>query len=307
MNIVRKCLTLPRDSVALSGKIRDLLKSTVTGIREGQNVDYGKLREYYLPIPPIEEQKAMAEYLDATTAEIDKAIAQQQRMIDLLNERKQIIIQNAVTKGLNSNVPMKDSGVKWIGDMPSHWEVYKGKMISQIQCGCPFDSKLFTVDAGFPLIRIRDITSGQIETYYSGSYDKRYVVTRNDLLVGMDGDFNVRWWDNEDALLNQRCCRVFASELVSLRFLYYYLPIGLKVINDLTPATTIKHLSDKDIKNMPVCVPPITEQKLITELLDGQCILIDKAILQHSKIVEALKERKRIIINDVVTGKIKVS
>lgn len=103
----------------------NLLKSTVTGIREGQNIDYNKLKSEYMPIPPLEEQQSMATYLDKATAEIDKAIAQRQHMIDLLNERKQIIIQRAVTKGLDKNVEVKDSGLNWLGQIPSHWELVR--------------------------------------------------------------------------------------------------------------------------------------------------------------------------------------
>ena len=106
-----------------------LLKSMVTGIREGQNIDYGKLRDNLLPIPSHKEQEAIANYLDAATSKIDEAIAQQQKMIDLLNERKQIIINNAVTKGLKPNVKMKDSGVEWIGEVPEHWEIIRIKYL----------------------------------------------------------------------------------------------------------------------------------------------------------------------------------
>ena len=85
-------------------------------------LSFKEFRNELLPIPPLEEQQSMATYLDKATAEIDKAIAQQQRMIDLLNERKQIIIQRAVTKGLDGNVEMKNSGLNWLGQIPSHWE-----------------------------------------------------------------------------------------------------------------------------------------------------------------------------------------
>ena len=121
--------------LAKSPSFIDLLKSSVTGIREGQNIDYNKLKVEFMPIPTIEEQQAIATYLDTITAKIDEAIAQQQKMIDLLNERKQIIINNAVTKGLNPDAPMKDSGVDWIGEIPEHWEITKLKKKSKIILG----------------------------------------------------------------------------------------------------------------------------------------------------------------------------
>ena len=257
-------------------------------------------------IPPLNEQESMVNYLDKATARIDEAISQQQSLIDLLNERKRIIIFNAVTKGLDLNVELRDSGIEWVGKMPSHWDIFKGKVVCRVQCGCPFDSKLFSLENGFPLIRIRDISSGKIETYFDGPYQEKYVVRKDDILVGMDGDFTVRWWDNVDGLLNQRCCRVFPNELISNRFLFYYLPIGLKIINDMTPATTVKHLSDKDIKNMPICVPPIKEQQKIVAYLDEQSSIIDVAIENANHLIALLYERKQIILNDVVTGKVKL-
>lgn len=277
------------------------------GIRVDQwDLDPSSMKDIPFILPPYDEQKRIVQYLNAVTADIDEAIAQQQSLIDLLNERKRIIIFNAVTKGLDLNVELKDSGIEWVGKMPSHWDIFKGKVVCRVQCGCPFDSKLFSLENGFPLIRIRDITSGKIETYFDGPYEEKYVVRKDDLLVGMDGDFTVRWWNNVDALLNQRCCRVFPNEHVSKRYLYYYLPIGLKIINDMTPATTVKHLSDKDIKNMPICVPSIKEQEKIVAYLDEQTSKIDVAIENANRLIELLRERKQIIVKDVVTGKIKV-
>ena len=135
-----------------------LLKSMVTGIREGQNIDYGKLRENLLPIPPIAEQTAIAAYLDTATSKIDAAIAQQQKMIDLLNERKQIIINRAVTKGLNPNAKMKDSGVEWIGEVPEGWEVNKFKNLFKTRTGITF-TKAELVEFGE-----RVISYGQIHS-----------------------------------------------------------------------------------------------------------------------------------------------
>lgn len=285
---------------------RKLFHGMGTGVR--LTLSYKELKNRFLPFPPIEEQDAMVEYLDKATAKIDEAIAQQQKMIDLLNERKQIIIQKAVTKGLDPNTPMKDSGIEWIGDIPDHWDMMKLNYIIRVQNGCPFDSNKFSIDTGFPLIRIRDITSGRAETFYNGKYDLDYVVTRGDLLVGMDGDFTVRLWNSCDALLNQRCCRIFNDEnIIDKHYLYYYLPLSLKIINDLTPATTVKHLSDKDIRDILIPLPDISIQKSIANHLDIEVGKIDNAMKTIEGIITRLQERKNIIINDVVTGKVKIS
>ena len=106
------------------------LKPLYTGLRK--TVPLNAFMSMQIFLPPLSEQDAIVRYLDSATSEIDKAIAMQQKMIDLLNERKQIIIQNAVTKGLDENVEMKESGVEWIGRIPKHWEVRRGKFLFRV-------------------------------------------------------------------------------------------------------------------------------------------------------------------------------
>ena len=107
---------------------------------------------------------------------------------------------------------MKDSGVQWIGEIPNNWNMSKLKSVGEVLSGYPFDSEKFSSDTGFPLVRIRDITSGVAGTYYNGKYPKEYIIHDGDFLLGMDGDFNVRWWLGGDALLNQRCCRLTLND-----------------------------------------------------------------------------------------------
>ena len=143
-----------------------------TGIR--LTLSYNELKNQFIPFPSIEEQQAIATYLDTATAKIDAAIAQQQKMIDLLNERKQIIINNAVTKGLNPNVKMKDSGVDWIGEIPEHWEVRKLKHIAKLKSGDTISSDSFTED-GFPLywlVHVWESYEQYISCVGSISYDE---------------------------------------------------------------------------------------------------------------------------------------
>ena len=195
----------------------------------------------------------------------------------------------------------KDSGIEWIGEIPSHWEVKKHKHSISILSGYPFDSDKFNSENGKPLIRIRDITSGYIETYYDGSYDDKYVIRKGDLLIGMDGDFNLRWWDNEEGLLNQRCCKIIEPFHVSKRYLYYILPSELKVINDLTYFTTVKHLSNSDILDNKTLLPPLSEQEHIVSYLDDKTTKIDELIQKKLRKIDLLKEYRTSLINTVVT------
>lgn len=195
----------------------------------------------------------------------------------------------------------KESGIEWVGKIPDNWNISFYKFICNVVNGFPFRSELFDSSEGKPLIRIRDITSGNIETYYKGEYSSEYVVTEGDLLVGMDGDFNVRWWNNVDALLNQRCCSIKVNENISLRFLYYLLPFDLKIINDLTYFTTVKHLSNSDISDSKLALPCFPEQTSIAKFLDHKTGQIDAIIKKKEELIVKLKEQRQAIINEAVT------
>ena len=198
---------------------------------------------------------------------------------------------------------MKDSGIEWIGEIPEGWETCLYKYCCSVQPGYPFDSAKFSNSStdGFPLIRIRDITSGEIQTYYTDSYDSNYIITAGDLLVGMDGDFNVRWWNNSDALLNQRCCRIIEKGRFSRRFLYYVLPFTLQYINTLTYATTVKHLANGDILNSFIAFPPFSVQKNITCYLDKNYSNIDSILSKTRSSIEEYKKLKQAVITQAVT------
>ena len=198
---------------------------------------------------------------------------------------------------------MKDSGIEWIGEIPEGWETCLYKYCCSVQPGYPFDSAKFSNSStdGFPLIRIRDITSGEIQTYYTDSYDSSYIITAGDLLVGMDGDFNVRWWNNFDALLNQRCCRIIEKGRVSRRFIYYVLPFTLQYINTLTYATTVKHLANGDILNSFIAFPSLSIQKNITCYLDKNCSNIDSILSKTRASIEEYKKLKQAVITQAVT------
>ncbi len=195
----------------------------------------------------------------------------------------------------------KDSGIDWIGKIPSHWMNTKYKFHTNILSGFPFKSELFDNEEGFPILRIRDITSGSSETYYKGDYQEEYLIKRGDLLIGMDGDFNIRWWNNFDVLLNQRCCSIKEFDTVYRRFLFYVLPFDLRVINDLTYYTTVKHLSNSDIYNSSLVIPPLPEQQQIVAFLDEKTALIDSLLEKTKQKIALLKEKRMALINEVVT------
>ena len=151
------------------------------------------------------------------------------------------------------------------------WELTNLGTLIDVLSGFAFDSKKFSDSNGKPLIRIRDIKRSYTETYYNGNFEEKYVVKSGDVLIGMDGEFNVAEWNGTDALLNQRVCKVTVKNPnhLDLRYLLYFLPYELKLIEDKASFVTVKHLSVNDVKNIQIPLPPIETQKRIAEILDA--------------------------------------
>ena len=151
--------------------------------------------------------------------------------------------------------------------------------ICDIQYGFAFDASGFTpvAEEGMPLVRIRDVMNGRTETYFKGDFPKEYIIHKGDFLVGMDGEFNIAPWQSEDALLNQRVCRVESNQSgVSSKFLYWFLKKELKRIEDETPFVTVKHLSAKRLKQVKLDVPSLSQQESIASELDTLTDILDK-------------------------------
>ena len=197
----------------------------------------------------------------------------------------------------------KDTGVEWLGEVPKHWHVCPVGTIAQIVNGYPFDSERFSTTEGYPLVRIRDLNQTATDTKYNGSFVESAAITSSDVLIGMDGDFNVgRWLGSEKALLNQRMCCVRAQSDLLTRLLEHTLPIPLRAINDLTYATTVKHLSSSQIEKTRIALPEdLDEQAGLLSFLDDETAKIDALIEEQQRLIELLKEKRQAVISHVVT------
>ena len=163
--------------------------------------------------------------------------------------------------------------------------------VCNIQYGYPFDSSKFSETEGVPLIRIRDVTRGYSETFTTEEYKSEYLVYSGDLLIGMDGEFNIARWGEIPALLNQRVCRLIPSKAIDKGYLYYYMPTALKEIEAKTPFVTVKHLSAKELNKIKIPLPPLDEQRKIAAVLDKVSDLIAKRRQQLDKLDEMVKAR----------------
>lgn len=197
----------------------------------------------------------------------------------------------------------KDSGVEWLGMVPEGWEVHRVNTLASVVNGYPFDSKLFDAQAGIPLVRIRDLNRGETETKYTGMPIASALVTSDDVLIGMDGDFNVgRWRGAEPALLNQRMCCIRSASPLLTRFIEYCLPAPLRQINDVTYATTVKHLSSYQVEKIRIARPSHDDDLCaIVDFLDRETAKIDALVEEQRRLIALLAEKRQAVISHAVT------
>ena len=196
----------------------------------------------------------------------------------------------------------RDSGVEWLGEIPDHWAVKRLTDLANLVNGFPFDSKSFDRSQGTPLVRIRDLFNTTTEVKWSGAPVPQAEIGNGDILIGMDGDFSVGWWAHGPALLNQRLCSVRALEVrLSQRYLFYSLPFPLSALNDVTYATTVKHVSSLEILKFRLPCPPLDEQRAIAIFLDRETAKIDALMARKERLIELLQEKRIALITGAVT------
>lgn len=293
------------------------IQSLAKGIRErSTDFRYGDFKELLLPVPSRAEQDAIVHYLDAAISKIDKAIAMQQKMIDLLNERKQIIIQNAVTKGLDENVEMKDSGVEWIGMIPKHWKILKLKRCAFIKTGTtpPTNERKYFVGGCISWFTPGDMNNMHLEFASKKITQKaiddkvgRLFPAKTIYFVGIGATVAKVSACDFEASSNQQINAIICNKSLDYRFATYVLKSEQEFIRNMANYVTLPIINQSDTGLIDMIVPPKSEQQAIVAYLDKQMQRFDSAITNCQRQIALLQERKQIIINEVVTGKVKVS
>lgn len=279
------------------------IKNQVAGVKMPRT-NWTEIGNLEVGFPGREKQDEIVAFLDEHIASINKRIELREQERNTLVQLKHSEIYSVISRGLDSSVHLKESGIDWLGQIPEHWSLMRGKDVLRILNGYPFDSALFTNEECYPqLIRIRDIDNGETEIRYSGWYPKTHIIKDGDVLVGMDGDFNICKWKGGFALLNQRVCKIEGNRGIDTDYMFYCLRFPLKRLNDITNSTTVKHLSSYDIQHFILPVPPYQEQKAIVESIDNKLDNISKRIINVESQIERLKNLKRSLINEVITGK----
>lgn len=254
-----------------------------------------KINDLIICIPPYKEQTAIANYLDRKTAEIDRLVANKERLIELYKEEKTTVINQAVTKGLDPDAPMKPSSIDWLGDIPERWESKKIKYVAWLRSG-------------------NGITSDQIKDYgdypvYGGNglrgFSNSYTHDGSNVLIGRQGALcgNInyaygKFWASEHA--------VVATFNGDYELVWFGELLRIMNLNQYSMSAAQPGLSVDNIKNLLIPVPPKAEQTAIVQHIETECSRLDAIIDKFKKQIELLKEYRTTLISEVVTGKIDV-
>ena len=298
----------------------EALQSTSNLVRDGQALRYENFRMVDLPVVPIEEQTAIANFLDRKTAQIDEAVAIKEKQIVLLKERKKIIIQKAITQGLDPNAPMKDSGVDWIGQIPEHWEMLPLKRLAKLSPKVEVENRNSADSACFlPMEKVS--ANGEIECDVMMPIKKVSqgftVFNRGDVIVAKI----TPCFENGKSAYLKTISTNFgfgSTEFHVLRsfgringeFLYFVVRSNLFLKAGealMTGSAGQKRVPSSFVANFPIALPPEYEQKEIVAYIEGLFEKIEEATTLQRQHIEKLKEYKTTLINSAVTGKIKVA
>ncbi|WP_280538940.1 restriction endonuclease subunit S [Chromohalobacter sp. 11-W] len=304
--------------VISSRPFRELGESHMYGAGGQKRVPDDFLRNFELAWPPVPEQTSIAAFLDHETARIDSLVEEQQRLIELLKEKRQAVISHVVTKGLAPDVPLKDSGVEWLGEVPEHWEVMRVKHAAKLESGhTPNKEKAEYWDGGIPWVSLNDskelARSDYIdETKFSISclgvsnssarlLPPRTVVFTRDATIGVSAittkemavsQHLIAWVCREDAVISEYLLLVFYAMKEEL--------------DRYTFGATIKTIGMPDVRSLSMPLPPLPEQKEVVDYVLAERDRLDGLIAEAQKASRLLVERRSALISAAVTGKIDV-
>lgn len=266
------------------------------------------LKNNLICLPPLSEQRAIADWLDAKCADIDAAIELQQRMIDKLKAYKTAVIHQAVTKGLDKNASLKDSGVQWIGEVPQHWEGCKMQYIIHLEKGKM--PKELTYESGdAPYLTMDLLRNRESMMFYPIATEGLVRVEDNDLLLLWDGANAGEILQAKRGYLGSTMAIIhYSKEIIESKFAFYFFKALEPKFKEDANGTTIPHFNRKSINGYWYFLPPtLTEQRAIADWLDAKCADIDATIALKEQKQEKLKAYKKTIIFEYVTGKKQVA
>lgn len=284
---------------------------------------YWDMKSIQIPLPDVDVQDRIAKFLDQKTAEIDEAIAKKQRLIELLKEQKTILINQAVTKGLNPDVSGRESGVEWIGQVPEHWEVKKLKYYSEVQSGITL-GKLYSGNklVSAPYLRVANVQDGYFkldemaELQLPQRVIDQYLVRVGDILVTEGGDIDKLGrgtvWEGEiENCIHQN--HIFAVRIKKTVASEYFVSLAMGAdygrryfTHTANKTTNLASTNQTKLGNFPIALPPLSEQMLLIDYVKVINSRYGEVIATAEKEITNLCELKQIVVAEAVTGKIKI-
>lgn len=311
----------PESSSVSAGYIHNLLRcvpyvlsySLISkGVRVGQwDLQPELFRKTPVLVPPMKEQLEIASYLDQETSQIDALISKKEQLIEKLLERRQAVITQVVTKGLDPNVPMKDSGVEWLGEVPEGWSVSTLRRVSRLQTGATPEGADYASDGDLAWVRPDDLVeNGERITptrfFPSLAATKVPVALPGSILLCAIGTIGKVAFVDQKLTFNQQITAI-QPDGIKPRFLFYLLLAARAEIESLSVGNVMHILNNSRLGGLRVAVPALTgEQDAISDYLARETTQIDALVEKTRKAIELLKERRQALITQVVTGKIDV-
>ncbi|ELK0695267.1 restriction endonuclease subunit S [Campylobacter upsaliensis] len=282
--------------------VQKFLRKFAYGIMEiRESIDYLEFKKMFLPTPPLQEQKEIAEFLDSKCEKIQNYIEKKQKLITLLQEKKQALINEAATKGLNPNIESKNSGIEYLGLIPHHWEVKKLKYIATLRNQKSNDS-----DFKVGLENIESQTGKYISTNEVVFEDSGIYFYKNDILFGKLRPYLAKVFlaDREGVCVSEFL--VLTPKKQCGNFLKFLMlsPLFISVVDGSTYGSKMPRASWEFIGNLKIPLPPLHEQKEIAEFLDSKVAQINSVIEKTKRQIELVKEYKNTLINEAVCGRI---
>ncbi|EOG8475217.1 restriction endonuclease subunit S [Campylobacter upsaliensis] len=273
--------------------VQKFLRKFAYGIMEiRESIDYLEFKKMFLPLPPLQEQKEIAEFLDKKCEKIQNYIDKKQKLITLLQEKKQALINEVVTKGLNPNIEFKNSGIAYLGLIPHHWEVRRMKFMASIHNGRE-QTEIADENGIYPIYGSGGILGKSM--YFI--YDKPSV------LLGRKGTIDKPLFVEEPFWTIDTMFYTSISKIVLPKYFYYLcLTIDFQFY---ISGSAIPSMTQYDLANISFALPPLQEQKQIANFLDEKCEKINLAIEKTKRQIELIKEYKNTLINEAVCGRIR--
>lgn len=269
------------------------------GVRQGMN--YADMRKLPLIIPSYAEQKAIADFLDKKCNEIDELVALQEKIIEELKSYKQSVITETVCKGLNPNAPMKDSGLDWIGNVPSNWTVCKLKHVYTLLNGRAYSDNELLSEGKYKILRVGNLFTSDKWYYSDLELEENKYCKEGDLLYGWSASIGPYLWNDEKVIYHYHIWKVLFTN--NRQFAFYQLQALTEAKRRDMHGSAMQHLTMNGMNNSFIAIPPLEEQQEIADYLDRKCSEIDQLIsIKQQKIVE-LKEYKKSLIYEYTTGK----